>query len=101
MLKWNDNSNDAYICSVLENDCVWNKLAFEKGNDLMSLKAAISLYVMELENDDLVTFGGECLYIEFLDKKEHLFYSMKINEFPDSAEKVNRIFDLLENVISD
>ena len=26
-LKWNDDFSDAYICTIKENDCVWEKIA--------------------------------------------------------------------------
>ena len=46
-LKWNDDSSDAYICTIKENDCVWEKIAQEKRHHLKKLKTAIKTYVME------------------------------------------------------
>ena len=100
-LKWNDDSSDAYICTIKEKDCAWEKLALEKGNHLKMLKTAIKSYVMEYENIEVCSLDGETFEIEFVDKKERLFYVFSINELPNSAEKANGVFELLERIIYD
>ena len=97
-LKWNDDSCAAYICTFKEKDCVWEKVALEKENHLRMLKTAIKSYVMEYESIDVISLDGETFDIEFLDKKERLFYVLSINELPDSAEKAKGVFELLERI---
>ncbi len=98
-LKWNDDFSGAYICTIKENDCVWGKLAVGKENYLKMLKTAIKSYVMEYENIEVCSLDGETFDIEFLDKKERLFYVFSINELPDTAEKAKDVFELLERII--
>lgn len=100
-LKWNEDSDEAYICTVSNKDCAWNKLPLEKKEILKSLKNAIKYYELESVEADLMMLGGEMLSIELFDKKEQLFYALKIDCFPQSAENAKKIFELLESVISD
>lgn len=100
-LKWNDDSSDAYICTIKENDCVWEKIAQEKRHHLKKLKTAIKTYVMEEESNEVYYLDGETFNIEFIDKKERLFYVLNINELPDKAEKAKDIFGRLERIIYD
>jgi uncharacterized protein (DUF2164 family) len=100
-LKWNDDSGDAYICTIKEKDCVWENLALEKEKHLKKLKTSIKSYVMEYENIEVSSLDGETFEIEFVDKKERLFYVLSINELPDTAEKANGVFELLERIIFD
>lgn len=100
-LKWNDDSSDAYICTIKENDCVWEKIAQEKRHHLKKLKTAIKTYVMEEESNEVYYLDGETFNIEFIDKKERLFYVLNINEIPDKAEKAKDIFGRLERIIYD
>ena len=100
-LKWNDDSDEAYICAIKEKDCIWGKLAIEKANHLKTLKTAIKSYVMEYESVEVCFLDGETFDIQFFDKKERLFYVFSINELPDTAEKANGVFELLERIIYD
>lgn len=100
-LKWNDDSSDAYICTIKENDCVWEKIDQEKRHHLKKLKTAIKTYVMEEESNEVYYLDGETFNIEFIDKKERLFYVLNINELPDKAEKAKDIFGRLERIIYD
>ncbi len=100
-LKWNDDFSGAYICPIKVNDCTWEKLVPEKENHLKMLKTAIKSYIMEYESIDVCSLDGETFDIEFIDKKERLFYVLSINELPDSAEKANGVFELLERIIYD
>lgn len=100
-LKWNNDSSDAYICTIKENDCVWEKIAQEKRHHLKKLKTAIKTYVMEEESNEVHYLDGETFNIEFIDKKERLFYVLNINEIPDKAEKAKDIFGRLERIIYD
>lgn len=100
-LKWNDDSSDAYICTIKENDCVWEKIDQEKRHHLKKLKTAIKTYVMEEESNEVYYLDGETFNIEFIDKKERLFYVLNINEIPDKAEKAKDIFGRLERIIYD
>lgn len=100
-LKWNNDSSDAYICTIKENDCVWEKIAQEKRHHLKKLKTAIKTYVMEEESNEVYYLDGETFNIEFIDKKERLFYVLNINEIPDKAEKAKDIFGRLERIIYD
>ena len=100
-LKWNDDSDEAYICAIKEKDCIWGKLAIEKANHLKTLKTAIKSYVMEEESNEVYYLDGETFNIEFIDKKERLFYVLNINELPDKAEKAKDIFGRLERIIYD
>lgn len=100
-LKWNDDFSDAYICTIKENDCVWEKIAQEKRHHLKKLKTAIKTYVMEEESNEVYYLDGETFNIEFIDKKEHLFYVLNINELPDKAEKAKGLFERLERIIYD
>ena len=100
-LKWNDDSSDAYIYTIKENDCVWEKIDQEKRHHLKKLKTAIKTYVMEEESNEVYYLDGETFNIEFIDKKERLFYVLNINEIPDKAEKAKDIFGRLERIIYD
>ena len=100
-LKWNDDFSDAYICTIKENDCVWEKIDQEKRHHLKKLKTAIKTYVMEEESNEVYYLDGETFNIEFIDKKERLFYVLNINEIPDKAEKAKDIFGRLERIIYD
>ena len=44
---------------------------------------------------------GETFNIEFIDKKERLFYVLSIKELPDKAEKAKGVFERLERIIYD
>ena len=100
-LKWNDDFSDAYICTIKENDCVWKKIALEKRHHLTKLKTIIKNYVMEYENIEICSLDGETFDIEFIDKKERLFYVLSINELTETAEKAKGVFGLLERIIYD
>ena len=100
-LKWNDDFSEANICLIKENDCVWKKIAQEKRHHLKELKTAIKSYVMEKENIEVCHLDGETFNIEFIDKKERLFYVLSINELPDTAEKAKGVFERLERIIYD
>ena len=100
-LKWNDDFSEANICLIKENDCVWKKIAHEKRHHLKELKTAIKSYVMEYESIEVCHLDGETFNIEFIDKKERLFYVLSINKLPDTAEKAKGVFERLERIIYD
>lgn len=56
---------------------------------------------MEYESVEVCSLDGETFDIQFFDKKERLFYVFSINELPDTAEKANGVFELLERIIYD
>ena len=56
---------------------------------------------MEKESNEVHYLDGETFNIEFIDKKERLFYVLSIKELPDKAEKAKGVFERLERIIYD